>query len=224
MPHPLDLHPLHEVSRDAWNAIKSAQQPIYDELGVEFKAKVLDWAEHARSGQPIEEGDHPRARFERKVAELGADTEPFYMEVPVRVEGGIVHVPSFTLPSAFSNPDIDERRVNVNEEALAHPVPEFDSFTINEVQVPELAAQDHVEAESVVDSTDEEPDSPPDVSALKGPLPKDFPARELLRDAGINTYTQLGKIDDFTSIAGIGGATAEKIANRLVEESQKGSI
>jgi len=56
---------------------------------------------------------------------------------------------------------------------------------------------------------------------LKGPLPKDFPAHDLLHEAGINTYTQLSKIDDFTSIPGIGPATAEKIANRLVEESQK---
>lgn len=55
---------------------------------------------------------------------------------------------------------------------------------------------------------------------LKGPLPADFPAHDLLHDAGINTYTQLSKVDDYTTIAGVGPATAEKIANRLVEDSQ----
>lgn len=55
---------------------------------------------------------------------------------------------------------------------------------------------------------------------LKGSLPADFPAHDLLHDAGINTYTQLSKVDDYTTIAGVGPVNAEKIANRLIEDSQ----
>lgn len=51
----------------------------------------------------------------------------------------------------------------------------------------------------------------------KGSLPDDFPGRAALADAGVNTFTQLRKFGDVTEIAGIGPATAEKIATALAE-------
>ncbi len=48
-----------------------------------------------------------------------------------------------------------------------------------------------------------------------GPLPDDFPGRAALADAHINTYAQIRKIDDPSTIPGVGEATADKIADAL---------
>src|SRR6185369_5402953 len=45
----------------------------------------------------------------------------------------------------------------------------------------------------------------------KGHLPDDFPAYAKLHEAGINTYGQLAKIDDYTTIDGIGPVSAKEI-------------
>ena len=54
----------------------------------------------------------------------------------------------------------------------------------------------------------------------KGALPKDFPKHDLLHEAGINTYGQLCKVEDLTSIEGIGPATAKEIAKRLKADTK----
>lgn len=54
------------------------------------------------------------------------------------------------------------------------------------------------------------------MTEAKGQLPDDFPAREQLRAAGVNTYSQVRKAD-LTSIDGIGDVTAGKIQTALAE-------
>lgn len=64
---------------------------------------------------------------------------------------------------------------------------------------------------------DAEPSAPAeDLAPFKGKLSNDFPGHAALDAAGIHTYTQLAKYaDDYTAIAGIGKATAEKIVEAL---------
>jgi len=58
----------------------------------------------------------------------------------------------------------------------------------------------------------------PNAGELRGQLPEDFPGKAALAEAGINTYGQLRKYTgDFTDIAGIGPATAEKIKDAISE-------
>lgn len=52
-------------------------------------------------------------------------------------------------------------------------------------------------------------------SAKTGALPEDFPARDKLADAGIDTYAKVRAVEDLTEIPGIGRATAEKITEAL---------
>ena len=49
-------------------------------------------------------------------------------------------------------------------------------------------------------------------------LPADFPGHAALDAAGLTTLTQVREIEDLTSIAGIGEATAEKITEALEAE------
>lgn len=70
------------------------------------------------------------------------------------------------------------------------------------------------ESESTDDSADDdEADSEP--LEPKGKLPSDFPAHDKLHEAGVNTYTQLSKVEDLTEIAGIGPATVKEIKKRV---------
>lgn len=55
---------------------------------------------------------------------------------------------------------------------------------------------------------------------LKGPLPDDFPGRAALADAGITSYGKLRRVDDLTSIAGIGDVTAGEIKAALGESTE----
>ena len=52
---------------------------------------------------------------------------------------------------------------------------------------------------------------------MRGPLPEDFPGHAALLDVGITTYAQVRKAGDLTEIAGIGNATAAKIADELAK-------
>ena len=54
---------------------------------------------------------------------------------------------------------------------------------------------------------------------LKGALPSDFPSLSKLHEARINTYGQLNKVEDLTTIDGIGPATAKAIKKRLKAEA-----
>lgn len=56
---------------------------------------------------------------------------------------------------------------------------------------------------------------------LKGKLPEDFPGHAALAEAGINTYAQLRKAGDVTEVAGIGPATAKKIAEALAATTEE---
>lgn len=54
-------------------------------------------------------------------------------------------------------------------------------------------------------------------TAKSGPLPDDFPGRDKLKAASINTYAQV-RAADLTEIDGIGDATADKIADALKDD------
>ena len=91
-------------------------------------------------------------------------------------------------------------------------------------KVPELKPEVKVE---LVEEAEEE--NGEEIEALdeaaepiepKGPLPSDFPAHDKLHEGGINTYTQLSKVDDLTEIAGIGPATVKQILRRLRADRQ----
>lgn len=189
------VHPHNSIAEQAWSAIKLPGQPDYGSLGVDYRGTLYGWAEYALSGQPIEEGDHPGARFKRKVVELSSAVlsdgtllvskdgdAAFRQEIPVTIEGDTVHVPLFEVPST-----VDDDKV----------LSGFDP----EVHVLE---------------------DPPDVAHLKGPLPIDFPFYDKLFDAGIKTHPQLRKaLDGDVHIPGIGPAAETKIVDRLVLEAQK---
>ena len=55
----------------------------------------------------------------------------------------------------------------------------------------------------------------------KGKLPDDFPALTKLHDAGINTYGQLAKVEDLTSIEGIGPVAVKQIQKRLKADEKE---
>jgi predicted flap endonuclease-1-like 5' DNA nuclease len=59
-----------------------------------------------------------------------------------------------------------------------------------------------------------------DVLDLKGKLPEDFPSHAKLHEAGINTYTQLNKVEDLTTIDGIGPKFAQAIKRRLKADAK----
>lgn len=61
------------------------------------------------------------------------------------------------------------------------------------------------------------PEAEPEPEEQKGHLPEDFPGYAALAEAGINTYGQLRKLEDVTTVPGIGPATAEKIKEALAE-------
>lgn len=84
----------------------------------------------------------------------------------------------------------------------------------------ESALPPETEAELAQEAVDETGvvEIPPEVKEhldLKGQLPRDFPVRDKLHDASINTYGQLAKVEDLTTIDGIGPATAKSIVKRL---------
>lgn len=103
MTHPLDLHPLDSAACDAWNAIKKDSQPQYSELGVEYRSRLLARAEHALSGEPIEESDDPLVQFEKQVAGLNEPTPEVKEELVEEV--------------------IEERAAEAEVESVAEPEP-----------------------------------------------------------------------------------------------------
>jgi hypothetical protein len=57
--------------------------------------------------------------------------------------------------------------------------------------------------------------------ALKGKLPEDFPGLSALEAEGLTTYAKVRKrLDDLTTVSGIGEATAEKIRAAMNESSE----
>jgi hypothetical protein len=106
------------------------------------------------------------------------------------------------------------------------PFKEFDTRVAVQCEVPDDAAADVAETvdevppevkEELVEEAVAEEASPEPKEHVepKGPLPKDFPKHDLLHEAGINTYGQLCKVEDLTTIEGIGPETAKKIAKRV---------
>jgi len=55
----------------------------------------------------------------------------------------------------------------------------------------------------------------------KGSLPDDFPAHAKLHEAGINTYGQLAKVDDLTTINGVGPVLAKEITKCLKADEKE---
>lgn len=105
-----------------------------------------------------------------------------------------------------SSDDAFECKVRELElEPDSEPEPELESLT------------EPVEAELVAEVVEEEVPEPEvkEHVDLKGQLPDDFPARAKLHEAAINTYGQLAKIEDLTSIEGVGPAIAKTIHKRL---------
>lgn len=93
------------------------------------------------------------------------------------------------------------------------------------VESTEAQVEVQLEAEETPESA-EEPDKPEETEEKeplepKGPLPDDFPARDKLHAAGVNTYGQLAKTEDVTVIDGIGVGTAKTIAKRVKAETRK---
>jgi len=72
--------------------------------------------------------------------------------------------------------------------------------------------------EQEAETTEVDPDA--DTVPLKGKLPEGFPGYAALDAAGIHTYAQVRKVDDLTTIDGIGAATAAKIEEALGEEAE----
>lgn len=122
-------HVLNDLCAKAWNAIKLPGQPDYGSLGIDYRGTLYGWAEYALSGQPIKDGDHPGAKFKRKVVELNgqafidaneiSDDDPYLFipglpiqKIPVTIEGDKVRVPAFELPST-TEPEQTERRVGL---------------------------------------------------------------------------------------------------------------
>lgn len=97
---------------------------------------------------------------------------------------------------------------------------EFEQVVL-ELLIPERFHQPNPEPKELPAEVKEElaaeaePEDVKPLLELKGPLPKDFPAFEKLHDAGVNTYGQLAKIEELTSIIGIGPAAAKLITKRL---------
>lgn len=97
-------------------------------------------------------------------------------------------------------------------EAVAESAPGVEAK--KETLPPELPAVEP-DAEPVIE------DDPPaeDIPEKKGALPDDFPGRNALAGAGINTFTQARKARDskegLTGIAGVGDATARSIEEAL---------
>jgi len=52
MTHPFDLHPLRGIAAEAWNEVKKDSQPLYDDLSMESKSRLLDTARQVESGDP----------------------------------------------------------------------------------------------------------------------------------------------------------------------------
>jgi hypothetical protein len=55
--------------------------------------------------------------------------------------------------------------------------------------------------------------------ALRGKLPEGFPGLAALNAAGITTYGQARKVDDWTTIAGVGPSNAAKIQAALAAKT-----
>ena len=81
-----------------------------------------------------------------------------------------------------------------------------------------------VEVEPPIDDTEPEAEATtPEEKEhldLKGPLPSDFPSHAKLHDAGINTYGQLNKVENLTTIYGVGPAAAKAIKKRLKSDAK----
>ena len=171
MSHPLDLHPLHEVSKAAWSAIKKEGQPEFTDLPVDYRSRLLRHAEKAKQGE-FQETEGPIAEFERAIAGVEPEPEP---------------QPPMAMAAAVPlEPEVQEELVEEIQEEAAEPI--------------------------------DEPEPPKELIEPKGHLPEDFPAVGKLHDAGINTYTQLSKVDNLTELEGIGPATAKKIEQRVKAE------
>ena len=136
-----------------------------------------------------------------------------------------------------SQPDFDNLPVEFKSELLerATRVEGGEQRLMFACAVAERLAQTAAEPEPVVEAEpveapaepeDTEPEAEPTTQAekdhleLKGPLPSDFPSHAKLHDAGINTYGQLNKVDDLTTIDGIGPATAKAIKKRLKADAK----
>ncbi len=186
MTHPLDLHPLHQITSEAWDEVRKEHQPVYLELPMAVKSKLLETAARVESGDP-------EVVFECRIAEkLAAKAEADAKA------GTLEEVEAARLERA-------ERR------AEAQPAEDETSFTSDQ-GFEQVADTDEPE----VPTTQEEKD----FLDLKGPLPKDFPAHDLLHAAAINTYTQLNKVEDLTKIDGVGPATVKQIKKRLKADSK----
>lgn len=212
-------HPLNSITEQAWEAIKLPGQPEYDSLGVDYRGTLYGWAEYALLGQPIEAGDHPGARFKRKIVELNA-------ALALATSGAILHLGNPDQPVGVWNGAKGQWE---RLEELPPSAPFFQEIPVtvesDTIHVPSFEVPSTVDDDNVLSEFDPEVhvfEDPPDVAHLKGQLPTDFPFYDKLFDAGIKTHPQLRKaLDSGVHIPGIGPAAETKIVDRLVLEAQK---
>jgi predicted flap endonuclease-1-like 5' DNA nuclease len=197
----------------AWHEIKDPKDPEFNQCQITHRENLGAAAQAVvNSGLAFSEFDKAVLRIYRADAEAQSEAERILAENPTLHGDEVMHIASGAPhpldKNAMPGHAENAQMAAVREEFKGADVSGFTATeTLEEVETARLErARRREEAQP---------------KELKGPLPKNFPLHDLLRDAGINTYTQLSKVEDYTSIDGIGPANAEKIANRLIKDSQK---
>ena len=189
-----------ELAAAAWEAVRNIDDAPWNVLPISIKGKLSDLAGKYRDGAKVAEGDYPPEGFAEKVAEL-AGGELISTDAPDEIASDV----------AVGDPIVFlESGREMMPSGLDHAA-EHEDTNIPEPE-PEVTEDPSPTTEDVA-SPDKEPP--------KGKLPADFPSRDLLHAAGINTYGQLFKQRDsdegLQGVDGIGPALAEKIEERLSE-------
>lgn len=199
----------------AWHEVKDPKDPEFNQCQITHREN-LGAAAQAVVDSGLTSGatpfDKAVMRIYRADAEAQSEADRILAENPTLHGDEVMHIASGT-PHPLAMPGHAE---NMQMAAVREEFRGID---------PGFAASEtveQIEADRLERARRREEAQPKE---LKGPLPKDFPAHDLLHAAGINTYTQLIKQqaseDGLEGVEGVGPATAEKIANRLVEDSQK---
>ena len=185
----------------AWHEIKDPNDPEFNQCQITHRENLGAAAQAVvNSGVASTPFEKAVLRIYRADAEAKSEADKILEENPTLHGDEVMHIASGT-PHPLAGHAENAQLAAVREE--------FRGVDASSLEAPEPAAEPKSAA----------------VPKLKGPLPKDFTAHDLLHAAGINTYSQLIKQQEseegLEGIEGIGPATAEKIASRLAEDAKE---
>ncbi len=207
-----------------WNEVRGEGNPEYAAASPDFRARLQHAFAEARAGRP-ETGIAGLEEFEREArasvkaeAQVGDPTAPTLRDsVAAQAAEPTPKGSGAQDPEEKAERDAAAKNASVeHDEAHSPSAPSAARPLAAEAPGSVANPVSETAGDAVGEAGGGEAD---DSSAKKGKLPEGFPGLAALSEAGVTSYGKLRTLKgDYTSIPGVGDATAAKIKEELGEE------